>query len=87
MVELKESTLAEEEVVRLVEMKCAKLRQEIFCFKRVSLIFENHREELEGRMVGMEEGKDKGGDTEDWKEVRGDRIMEKRWKYIFPPQR
>ena len=39
MVELKESTLAEEEVVRLVEMKCAKLRQEIFCFKKVSLIF------------------------------------------------
>ena len=37
--ELKENTLAEEEVVRLVEMKCAKLRQEIFCFKKVSLIF------------------------------------------------
>ena len=29
MSELKESTLAEEEVVRLVELKCAKLRQEI----------------------------------------------------------
>ena len=31
MCELKENTLAEEEVVRMVEMKCAKLRQEI-CF-------------------------------------------------------
>ena len=72
MVELKDSTLAEEEVVRMVEMKCAKLRQEIFCFKRVSLIFENNREELERRMIGMEEGKDKGGDNGDWKEVRGD---------------
>ena len=29
MSELKENTLAEEEVVRLVELKCAKLRQEI----------------------------------------------------------
>ena len=33
MCELKENTLVEEEVVRLVEMKCAKLRQEIFFFK------------------------------------------------------
>ena len=31
MCELKENTLEEEEVVRMVEMKCAKLRQEI-CF-------------------------------------------------------
>ena len=30
MCELKENTLEEEEVVRMVEMKCAKLRQEIF---------------------------------------------------------
>ena len=38
-------------------------------------------------MVGMEEGKDKGGDNEDWKEVRGDRIMEKRWTiYISSPK-
>ena len=30
MSQLKENTLKEEEVVRMVELKCAKLRQEIF---------------------------------------------------------
>ena len=59
MSELKESTLAEEEVVRLVEMKCAKLRQEIFCFKKVSLIFLKSQ----GR-AGGEDDRNGGGEGE-----------------------
>ena len=59
MAELKESTLAEEEVVRLVEMKCAKLRQEIFCFKKVSLIFWKPQ----GR-AGGEDGRNGGGERQ-----------------------
>ena len=29
------------------------------------------REELEGRMMGLEEGKERGGGSDDWREVRG----------------
>ena len=82
MAELKENTLAEEEVVKLVELKCIKLRQD-FLFKfnatdtnnyprpKTSLCIENHpREELEERMLGLEEGKERGESRGDWKEVR-----------------
>ena len=76
MSQLKENTLKEEEVVRMVELKCAKLRQENFPCKFVffaKLQHYNHhtiREELEGRMLGLEEGKTRGGGTnEDWKQV------------------
>ena len=37
----------------------------------IFLQIENHpREELEGRMMGLEEGKERGGGSEDWREVR-----------------
>ena len=81
LAELKENTLEEEEVVRLVEKKCAKLRFELLSNQYIvidkqkpfSLLTNTNlptREELEERMLGLEEEKRKGVGGEDWKEVR-----------------
>ena len=81
LAELKENTLEEEEVVRLVEKKCAKLRFELLSNQYIvidkqkpfSLLTNTNlptREELEERMLGLEEEKRRGVGGEDWKEVR-----------------